>query len=186
MTNRVRLPHDASTEAQVLQYYTTRARQLLVGRIFRAMAVRIGCPRAISRPGSDAASLIKESSLNHPLLDLRQFTIDHPPRDTGAGPWPEVEAHCLQLRAAVRIRLAVDRAREVGYGLSRVESLDEANIMANDVDSLAFANQLLAALGPHLTRRNVKHIIQVFAQDLAAHSPQPDDLQLTSQPPTMA
>lgn len=106
--------------------------------------------------------------MTHPLLDLNQFAIDHPPRDHGEGSWRERESHELYLTPATRVRIAVDRTPDVGYGLWRQDQLAEAGIFACDADSLAFAERLNATLGEHLSIRNLEHIIQVFARQLAA------------------
>jgi len=105
--------------------------------------------------------------MTHPLLDLNQFADDHPPRDDGAGQWHQRESHVLFIQPAVRVRLAIDRTPDVGYGLWRDEKLAEAGIFASDADSLAFAERLNATLGEHLSIRNLEHIIQVFARELA-------------------
>jgi hypothetical protein len=106
--------------------------------------------------------------MTHPLLDLNQFATDYPPRDHGDGSWREREAHELYVKPSTRIRLAIDRTSDVGYGLWRDEKLAEAGIFACDADSLAFAERLNATLGQHLSIRNLEHIIQVFARELAA------------------
>lgn len=105
--------------------------------------------------------------MTHPLLDLNQFVSDHPPRDHGDGAWRERETHELFPRPTTRIRLSIDRATDIGHGLWRDEKLAEAGIFACDADSLAFAERLNATLGEHLSIRNLEHIIQVFARQLA-------------------
>jgi hypothetical protein len=105
--------------------------------------------------------------MTHPLLDLNQFATDYPPRDHGHGSWRERETHELYLKPTTRVRLAIDRAPDGGYGLWRDEKLAEAGIFACDADSLAFAERLNATLGEHLSIRNLEHIIQVFARQLA-------------------
>jgi hypothetical protein len=106
---------------------------------------------------------------SHPLLDLAQFVIDHPPRDYGDGSWSERETHELYLHAGTRVRIAVDQARDIGYGLWRDEQLGAVGIFASDADSRAFAGRLNATLGQHLSRRNLEHLIEVFGRELAAH-----------------
>jgi hypothetical protein len=105
--------------------------------------------------------------MTHPLLDLNQFAKDHPPRDQGFGTWRERESHELFLTPATRVRIAVDRTSDVGRGLWRDEQLAAAGIFACDADSLAFAERLNATLGEHLSIRNLEHIIQVLARQLA-------------------
>ncbi len=100
------------------------------------------------------------------LLSLDQFVKDHPPRDAGQGAWRERETHTLYLQPAVRVRLAVDRATDVGYGLWRDEALADAGVYAAEADSLAFAQQLNATLGESLSLRNLRDIVQVFSQAL--------------------
>lgn len=106
--------------------------------------------------------------MNHPLLNLSQFVQDHPPRDYGAGQWQERENHEMFLRPGTRVRIAVDHTADIGFGLWRNDKLAEAGISANDVDSLAFAEQLNATLGQQLSSRNLEHLIQVFARELAS------------------
>ena len=105
--------------------------------------------------------------MTHPLLDLNQFAKDYPPRDHGEGSWRERENHELYLTPATRVRIAIDRTSDAGYGLWRQEQLAEAGIFACDADSLAFAERLNATLGEHLSIRNLEHIIQVLARQLA-------------------
>jgi hypothetical protein len=105
--------------------------------------------------------------MTHPLLDLNKFAQDHPPRDDGNGQWRERETHELFVQPSVRVRLAIDATPDVGYGLWRHEALAEAGIFASDADSLAFAERLNATLGEHLSTRNLEHLIQVFARELA-------------------
>src|SRR4051812_25755479 len=105
--------------------------------------------------------------MTHPLLDLNQFNIDYPPRDHGDGPWRERENHELFLRATTRVRLSIDCASDIGHGLWRDEKLGEAGIYAGDADSLAFAERLNDTLGQHLSIRNLEHLVQVFARQLA-------------------
>ncbi len=100
------------------------------------------------------------------LLPLDQFVKDHPPRDEGDGAWRERETYTLYLQPAVRVRLAVDRATDVGYGLWRDEALADAGVYAAEADSLAFAQQLNATLGENLSLRNLRDIVQVFSQAL--------------------
>lgn len=105
--------------------------------------------------------------MTHPLLDLNQFAKDHPPRDHGEGAWVERERHVLFLRAGTRVRITVDQTQDVGYGLWRHEELAQAGIYSGDADSLAFAEQLNATLGQQLSIRNLEHLVQVFARQLA-------------------
>lgn len=105
--------------------------------------------------------------MTHPLLDLNQYTKDHPPRDEGEGAWREKERHELFLHPGVRVRLAIDQSVELGYGLWRDEQLAEAGIFASDADSLAFAQRLNATLGEHLSIRNLQHILEVLGAELA-------------------
>lgn len=123
--------------------------------------------------------------MTHPLLDLNQFANDYPPRDHGEGPWRERESHELYLTPATRVRIAVDRTSDVGYGLWRQEQLAEAGIFACDADSLAFAERLNATLGEHLSIRNLEHIIQVLARQLAT-SEQERQAALQQQTPLLA
>ena len=105
--------------------------------------------------------------MTHPLLDLNQFTTDYPPRDHGDGAWRERESHELFLKPTTRVRLSIDRASDLGQGLWRDEKLAEAGIFASDADSLAFAERLNDTLGQHLSIRNLEHLVQVFARQLA-------------------
>lgn len=104
----------------------------------------------------------------HPLLDLNQYAKDHPPRDYGEGQWREKESHELFIHPSLRVRLAIDQAADIGYGLWRDEQLAEAGIYASDADSQAFAQRLNATLGEHLSIRNLQHIIQVLSAELQA------------------
>ncbi|KWA83790.1 hypothetical protein WL29_20720 [Burkholderia ubonensis] len=101
------------------------------------------------------------------MLDLVQFNKDHPPRDFGNGPWRERAVHELFLHSGVRVRLAVDQANDIGHGLWRDDQLAEADISAAEVDSKAFAEQVNAALGPHLSIRNLQDLVMVFGRELA-------------------
>lgn len=105
--------------------------------------------------------------MTHPLLDLNKFAQDHPPRDDGNGQWRERETHELFTKPATRVRLAIDSTPDIGYGLWRDEKLAEAGIFAGDADSLAFAERMNATLGEHLSIRNLEHLVQVFARELA-------------------
>lgn len=103
----------------------------------------------------------------HPLLDLVQFHKDHPPRDFGNGQWRECAAHELFLHSGVRVRLGVDQVTDIGHGLWRDDQLADADISAAEADSKAFAEQVNAALGPHLSIRNLRDLAMVFGRELA-------------------
>lgn len=105
--------------------------------------------------------------MTHPSLDLVQFNKDHPPRDFGNGQWRERAAHEVFLHSGVRIRLAIDQANDIGHGLWRDNQLADAGISAAEVDSKAFAEQVSAALGPHLSIRNLRDLLGVLGRDLA-------------------
>ncbi len=104
--------------------------------------------------------------MTHPLLDIAQFVKDHPPRDYGEGQWREREQHELFLHPGVRIRLGIDQARDLGFGLWRDEQLAEAGIYAANEDSLAFAKRLDETLGQHLSIRNLQHLVGVLTDSL--------------------
>lgn len=106
--------------------------------------------------------------LNHPLLDLADFTQAHPPQDQGEGAWRETARHELHLRPGLRVRLTVDQAAEIGYGLWRDEALADAGLYAAEYDSLSFAQQLTAALVPQLSRQDLQHLVAVLSQAMEA------------------
>ena len=105
---------------------------------------------------------------NHPLQDLQKFTREHPPEDHGDGAWVEKARHELHLQPGVRMRLAVDQAADIGYGLWRDEVLADAGLDAAPLDSQAFAQQLTAALLPQLSLQNLEHLVEALSQALAA------------------
>lgn len=104
--------------------------------------------------------------MTHPLLDIAQFVKDHPPRDYGEGQWRERESHELFLHPHVRVRLAIDQAADIGFGLWRDDQLAEAGVYAADEDSLAFAKRLNETLGDHLSIRNLQHLVAVLSAAL--------------------
>jgi hypothetical protein len=102
--------------------------------------------------------------MTHPYLDLEQFTKDHPPHDFGDGAWRERETHELHLRAGTRIRIAIDEAAELGYGLARHDVLADAGLDATQADARAFAERLNATLGQHLSIFSLNHVIEVLTR----------------------
>lgn len=106
--------------------------------------------------------------LNHPLLDLAAFTREHPPQDLGEGAWTEKARHELFLQPGVRVRVIVEQAADIGYGLWRDDELAEAGIYAAEKDSIAFAQQLTAALIPQLSLQDLQHLVAALSQALEA------------------
>jgi len=102
--------------------------------------------------------------MTHPYLDLEQFTKDHPPHDFGDGRWRERETHELHIRAGTRVRIAIDEAAEIGYGLARNEVLADAGLDAPEADARAFAERLNATLGQHLSIFSLNHVIEVLTR----------------------
>ena len=106
--------------------------------------------------------------LNHPLLDLQRFALEHPPQDLGEGALREKARHELYLQPGVRVRLVVDQAADIGYGLWRDEVLADSGLDAAELDSQAFAQQLTAALLPQLSLHNLEHLVEALSQALVA------------------
>ena len=70
----------------------------------------------------------------------------------------------MHIRAGTRIRIAIDEAAEVGYGLARHEVLAGAGLDSTTADARAFAERLNATLGQHLSIFSLNHVIDVLTR----------------------
>lgn len=89
------------------------------------------------------------------LKDMRAWSEAYPPQDG----WQEKSEHVVHLHPHVRMRITIEQALDIGYGLFRSDKLADHGVFCAELDSQQFASELLKTIGPDLSRRNLKDLI---------------------------
>lgn len=103
---------------------------------------------------SEVPSTPSSVSTDEVLTNMKAWSEAHPPRDG----WQQKSSHVVHLRPHVRMHITFEQS-EIGYALDRTEKLAEQGIFDAQLDSEQFACELMKAIGPDLSRRNLEDLI---------------------------
>ena len=98
-----------------------------------------------------------------PLRPISAFVDANPPREG----WRSAESTLVYLHPCRRFRIHAERTADVGYGVWRSDELAERGILGAEADSREFAAELVQALAPDLSVRNLRDLVVAFAKELA-------------------
>ncbi len=96
------------------------------------------------------------------LRKLALWSIENKPLEG----WRSRGGSVIHLHPHVKINLEIVEARDIAFGICREEQLGEFGVSGSELDSRAFADDLLAAIGPNLSRHNLRDLIDVFTEEL--------------------
>ena len=99
------------------------------------------------------------------IKDMKAWSEANPPAE---GWSTRGQPAIVHLHPHVRLSISVERvAGEVGYGLARTEELSERGIFDAELDSAAFAKELMKVLAAELSRRNLEDLMEAIRQEQA-------------------
>lgn len=97
------------------------------------------------------------------LLPIGRFQERHPP----AEPFVERTSATVHAHPASRFRIVEERTHDIGYGMHREEQLAELGLSGAIEDSKGFAAELLEALSPSMSLRNLRDLQSAIAESIA-------------------